>query len=48
MHHIKDLALSLQRLGSLLWCRFESWLRNFHVAVDEARKKKKKGTYMVH
>ena len=28
---VKDLALSLQWLGSLLWCRFDSWLGNFHV-----------------
>ena len=26
---IKDLALPLLKVGSLLWCRFNSWLRNF-------------------
>ena len=27
----KDPALSQQRLGSLLWQRFSSWPRNFHM-----------------
>ena len=31
VHQVKDLALSLQRLGSLLWSRFNSWPRNFHM-----------------
>ena len=29
---VKDLALSLQRLGSLLWSRFDPWPRNFCMA----------------
>ena len=28
---VKDPVLSLQWLGSLLWCRFDPWPRNFHV-----------------
>ena len=28
---VKDLALSLLWLGSLLWCQFDSWPRNFHM-----------------
>ena len=29
---VKDLASSLQELGSLLWHRFDPWLRNLHVS----------------
>ena len=28
---IKDLVLSLQQPGSLLWCEFHLWLGNFHL-----------------
>ena len=28
---VKDPALSLLRLKSLLWCRFDPWSRNFHL-----------------
>ena len=28
---VKDPVLSLQQLGSLLWHRFDSWPRNFHM-----------------
>ena len=28
---VKDLALSLQQLGLLLWPRFDPWPRNFHM-----------------
>ena len=28
---VKDLAWSLLWLGSLLWCAFDPWLRNFHM-----------------
>ena len=28
---VKDPALSLQRLRSLLWLRFDPWCRNFHL-----------------
>ena len=27
---VKDLALSLQQLRSLLWLQFDPWPRNFH------------------
>ena len=32
---VKDLALSLQWLGSLLWHGFNPWLRNFYVLQEE-------------
>ena len=41
--HVKDLVLSLQRLGLLLWCRFDSWPRNFHMPQAWP---KKKGVYL--
>ena len=28
---VKGLALSLQWLGLLLWCRFDIWPQNFHM-----------------
>ena len=28
---VKDLALSLHQLGSLLWCGFSPWPRDFHM-----------------
>ena len=37
----KDLALSLQQLGWLLWHRFNPWPGNFH--MPQAGPKKKKG-----
>ena len=39
---IKDLALSLQWLGWLLWHRFESWPRELPHAVGAAKKEKEK------
>ena len=39
---VKDLALSLQRLGSLLWCGFEPWPGNFPHGAGAAKKKKKR------
>ena len=30
-HQAKDPVLSLQWLGSLLWCGFHPWPRNFHM-----------------
>ena len=30
---IKDLALTLQWLRSLLWCGVDPWLRNFYYAM---------------
>ena len=40
---VKDLALSLQQLGWLLWCGFNPWPGNFHLphAIGMAKKKKK-------
>ena len=39
---VKDLALSLQWLGSLLRRRFNPWPRNFHMPWEWLEKKKKK------
>ena len=41
---VKDLALSLQQLGWLLWCGFNPWPGNFHLphAIGMAKKKKKR------
>ena len=35
----KDLMLSLQWLGSLLWCRFNPWPKNFHMPQAWPKKK---------
>ena len=35
---VKDLALALQQLRSLLWCGFDPWPGNFH--MPRARPKK--------
>ena len=43
---VKDTALSLQRLRSLLWCRFNPWSGNFHrpsCRKENERKEGKKG-----
>lgn len=37
----KDLALSLQQLESLLWCRFSLWPGNFHMPRVRPKKKKR-------
>ena len=39
---VKDLLLSLQWLGSLLWPRFNPWPRKFHRLWVQPKKKKKK------
>ena len=39
---IKDLILSLQWLGLLLWLMFECQTRNFHMSWTQPKKKKKK------
>ena len=40
---VKDPVLSLQRLGSLLWCGFNPWPGKFHISwAHTARGKKKK------
>ena len=41
-HWVKDLVLSLQRSGLMLWLRFDLWLRNFHTLWAKKKKKKKK------
>ena len=33
MQEVKDLALSVQQLGLLLWHRFSSWPENVHMHV---------------
>ena len=38
---VKDLALSFQWLGLLLWLGFDPWPRYFCIAVGTAKKKKK-------
>ena len=38
---VKDLALSLQWLRSLLWCVFDSCPGNFHMLWAQPKKKKK-------
>ena len=40
MHQVKDPVLSLQWLGSLLWCRFNPWPGNFHMPWAQPKKKK--------
>ena len=39
----RDSALSQQWLGSLLWCGFDSWPRNFCLLWVQPEKEKKKG-----
>lgn len=46
--HVKDLALLLRQLGSLLWCVFDLWPGNFHTPQVQLKQKifnqkKKKG-----
>ena len=43
---VKGLALSLQPLRSLLWCRFSPWPGSFHMLSAWPKKKKKKKTEM--
>ena len=38
---VKDLALSLQCLGLLLWRGFSPWPKNFHMLQVWGRKKKR-------
>ena len=42
---VKDLALSLLWLRSLLWCGFDPWPGHFSMAQAQPKKKKKKGAY---
>ena len=39
---VKDSALLLLWLRSLLWCRFDPWTRNFYMPWERQKKKKKK------
>ena len=41
---VKDPALSLQQLQSLLWCRSDPWPGNFCVPQVQPKKKNKKQT----
>ena len=40
---VKDLALSLLWLGSLLWCQFKPWPRNFHMPQVQPKNSKADG-----
>ena len=40
--YVKDLVLSLQQLGLLLWCGFDPWPRSFHRPQVQPEKKKRK------
>ena len=42
MQWVKDLALSLLWLGSLLWRRFDTWPGNFHMPWVQPKKEKRK------
>ena len=44
---VKDLASSLQRFRSLLWCEFSPWPRNFHMLQvwPKTNQKKHKPTF---
>jgi len=40
---VKDPALSLQQLGSLLWCQFDDpWPRNFCMPRKKPKRKEKR------
>ena len=39
---VKDLVLSLLWLRSLLWRRFDPWLRNFHIPPGQPKNRKEK------
>ena len=44
VYWVKELVLSLQWLGLLLWSQFDFWPRNFHMPWSQPRKKEgKKG-----
>ena len=44
---VKDLALSLQWLRSLLWCAFDPWPRNFCMPCVQSRQTKGKKKSLV-
>ena len=39
---VKELAFSLQQLGSMLWHRFDLWPRNFHMPEAWKKQERKK------
>jgi len=39
---VKDLTLSLQQLGSLLWHEFNPWPGNFYMPWAQPKEKRKK------
>ena len=41
VQQVKDLVVSLQWLRSLLWCRFDSWPRNFFMLQVQPKGNKK-------
>ena len=41
VQQVKDPALSLQQLGSLPWCRFDSWPRELSNAMGVTKTNKK-------
>ena len=43
---VKDLALSLPWLRSLLWCEFIPWPGNFHMLLVWPKRKRKKIIYI--
>ena len=45
---VKDLALSLQQLGLLLWCRFDPWPGNYHMLWVWPEKNVLKNTALYH
>ena len=45
---VKDLVLSLQWLGSLLWCGFDTWTQSLHMSWARPGKKKKKEVCKTH
>ena len=38
---VKNLALSLQWLGLLLWCGFDPWPKNFHMPQAQPKKRER-------
>ena len=43
---VKDPALSLQQLGSLLWCGLDHWSGNFHMPSVWPKKERKERRYL--
>ena len=44
---VKDLVLSLQWFGSLLWCRFDLWPKNFYMPWAKPKQNKTKFLYFL-